>query len=106
MKRTIRKAELVIVKRNRTLAEPPGPDDGLRLLGQLVGYSLVAASHRQGFLAGLQQIADDRKELRELRANWIVCPRCGRRHDTLAIASPHFPHTTTCSLRRVRKNIP
>lgn len=59
--------ELVLVKRNQPLTKPPGPNEGLRVLGQLAGYSLIAASHPQGFIAGLQELADNRKELREFR---------------------------------------
>jgi hypothetical protein len=67
MKRAGKPVETIVVRRTQTLAKPLDQDDGLRILGQLVGHTLIAASHRQGFLAGLQQLADDRKELQEFR---------------------------------------
>jgi len=72
MKRT-KPVESIVIRRTQTpVKPPPNPDDGLKILGQLVGYTLVAASHQQGFLAGLQQLADDHKELKEFResTNW------------------------------------
>jgi hypothetical protein len=92
--------ELALIKKNQPLTRQPDPNEGLRVLSQLAGYSLIAASHPNGFLAGLQQIADDRKELQELREfkDCIVCPQCGRR-STYKLASPHFPHHTNCQLR-------